>query len=371
MNKLEQLRNEIDAIDRKIVNCFEKRIDCVKQVAQYKIEHGLPVLDSSREEALLKSRAAMLKDPVLIPDVERTFQLLMKISRSKQQQLLQEAKVVEPLITAKGIVAFQGDRGANSEAALRLFFGNEIKTEAYAAFQDVFEAVQSGKAEYGVVPIENSSTGSVAVNYDLLQQYDVSIVGEQLLKIDHNLLGLSGVQIGDITDVYSHEQALLQCAGYLKELGVKIHPYYNTAVSAKFVAEQQDPSKAAIASGYAGKLYGLKTLAQDISNSTENTTRFIIFGMQQYAGQDADKASVRFVLKHTSGALAQALNMFAKCGLNMDKIESRPLEDHNFEYAFYVDFEGENIRSGMESVMAKQSGIFSSFKLLGYYKLNR
>ncbi len=363
MDELTRLRGEIDEIDKGIVACFEKRMACVLGVAEYKIKNGLPVLDSSREAALLESRKAMLSNGELAPEAEQLFKLLMKLSRARQQELLNDARKAR-----NGIAAFQGDAGANSHLALMRYFGEGIKTQSYGSFEDVFCAVAQGEAEFGVLPIENSSTGGITEIYDLFRKYDVSIAGEQLLKIEHALLGLKGAKLEYITDVYSHEQALMQCADYLKDLGVITHPYYNTAVSARFVAGELDASKAAIASEYAGELYGLSVLAKNISNSGENTTRFIVINADGESVENADKASVCFVLQHRSGALAHALDLFADCGLNMVKIESRPLPQHNFEYIFYVDFQGSEVRQKIEDTLLRVDGIFTDFKLLGCYK---
>ncbi len=363
MDELVRLRGEIDAIDKKIVECFEKRTACVLGVAEYKIANGMPVLDSSREAALLESRAAMLADKTLAPDVEQLFTLLMKLSRARQQILLDGARLAQN----EGIAAFQGEAGANSHLALMRYFGRDKKTCSYKSFEEVFCAVARGEAEFGVLPIENSSTGGITEIYDLFRKYPVSIVGESLLKIEHVLLGLPGARLEFVTDVYSHEQALMQCADYLKKLGVNTHPYYNTAVSARFVAGELDAGKAAIASEYAGELYGLCVLAKNISNSGENTTRFIVISAGS-GEASANKASVSFVLEHKSGALAHALDLFADCGLNMVKIESRPLPGHNFEYIFYVDFAGEDVARKIENTLARVDGVFTDFKLLGCYR---
>lgn len=364
MDELLRLRGEIDATDKKIVECFEKRMACVLGVAEYKIAKGMSVLDSSREAQLLASRVEMLEDSALAPELERLFKLLMKLSRERQQRLIDSSCATA---AASGTAAFQGEAGANSHIALMRYFGREMNSRSYKSFEDVFRAVAQGEAQFGVLPIENSSTGGITEIYDLFRKYPVSIVGEHLLKIQHVLLGLPGAKTEFITDVYSHEQALMQCAEYLERLGARIHPYYNTAVSARFVAGELDAAKAAIASEYAGELYGLCVLERNISNSGNNTTRFIVIGGEGQAVPEADKASVRFVLEHKSGALAHALDLFADCGLNMVKIESRPLPERNFEYIFYVDFEGGDVKRKIENTLCRADGIFTDFKLLGCY----
>ncbi|MDL2237796.1 chorismate mutase [Christensenellaceae bacterium OttesenSCG-928-K19] len=366
MSRLEELREEIDRIDGNIIELFEKRMQCAKEVAQYKQERGMQVLDSSRERQVLEQREKLLRNKGLSAYNKRLFLLLMELSRAYQRcfLVLNEGRQV---LATNDMVVFQGEPGANSQAALVCFFGKDVRMEHYATFEQVFQAVNSGKAGYGVIPIENSYTGSIAAVYDLLHTYQLQIVGEQYLKIDHKLLGVPGAKLENVTDVYSHEQALMQCAGYLKAKQFSQHPYYNTAASAKFVAETGDKTKAAIASGYAARLYGLDILEDDISVSAGNTTRFIIVAKNPYTGENADKVSVCFVLDHQPGALANALQFFAQNGLNMVKIESRPLVDRNFEYMFYVDFAGGAAQKALAGITEKNSGVFREFTVLGAY----
>jgi chorismate mutase/prephenate dehydratase len=367
MDELKKLRREIDAIDKRIVALFERRLAAAEGVAKYKTAHALPVLDAGREREVLDKRVQVLRDGRNAPELRRLFELLMSASRARQREILQKTGKKADAGSPEGVVAFQGEPGANSEAALRRFFGADAKARPYPLFEDVFAAVRRGEAACGVLPIENSSTGSIAKVYDLLQEHGVSIVGEQRLKIGHVLLGTRDAAPEGVTDVYSHEQALLQCAGFLKGLGARSHPCFNTAAGAKYVAETGDPHKAAIASGYAGALYGLKVLAENVSDSTENTTRFIVISGKGYTSADANKASVRFVLEHRRGSLARVLDVFAEHNLNMVKIESRPLAGRLFEYVFCVDFEGEGIRGDMERIAAQCAGLFREYRLLGCY----
>ena len=367
MNELDKLRGQIDEADREIAAAFEKRMRCAEGVARYKREHGMAVLDASREEALLKKRAEALKNKEYSHWARRLFRFLMKLSREYQRGLLAGEPVArEP--RADGKVAFQGEDGANSQAAAKLYFGDNAATGGYPLFEDVFGAVQRGDAAYGVLPIENSDTGSITRVYDLLSEYGMYIVGEQYLPIDHKLLAPPGASLAAITDVYSHEQALLQCSEYLKEKPFTQHPYFNTAVSARYVAGEKDGTKAAIASAYAARLYGLAILEEDISNSEENTTRFIVIAGRPYRGEHANKASVCFVLDHHAGALAKALRLFAERNLNMVKIESRPLFGRNFEYIFYVDFAGSVTQEGIVALEKESGGVFREFSLLGLYE---
>ncbi len=369
MNELERLRNEIDSIDAEIISCVKRRMDCAGAVARYKIENRLPVLDSGRERSVIESRIAMADDERLNADVRRLFLLLMSMSRARQSAILEEGKGERRATEDSGVkAAFQGEAGANSEAALVRFFGEGADALPKETFEDVFAAVSSGEARYGVLPIENSETGGIFEIYDFLLRYNVYIVGEVKLKIDHNLLGAPGAELGGVTGVYSHEQALMQCADYVKAMGMTPHPYYNTAVSAKYVSECGDASKAAIASAYAAGIYGLDVLDRDISAGSGNTTRFVVISKAPYEGEGADKASLWFVLDHKSGELARALNAFAAAGLNMAKIESRPLTGRNFEYSFYVDFEGDGVAERLCGMLKSMPGLFREYRFLGAYR---
>ncbi len=367
MTELEQLRQQMDDVDASIVEALEARMEIAKKIAEYKLEKGMRVLDKSREAEVLISREGMLKNKEFAGAVNALFELLMEISRAYQKTVVQQYKAFDEDQAAVN-VAYQGEKGANSEAVLKLYFGSSAHGISCNTFEDVFSIVAFGKAKYGVLPVENSNTGSIVQIYDLLTQYDVSIVGEQQMLIDHNLLGLPGSKLEEITDVYSHEQALLQCAVFLKEHEMTQHPYFNTAVSAKFVAKTNVKSNGAIASSYAAKLYDLEVLAEDISTYADNTTRFIIIAANREDIEDADKASVNFVLEHKSGALSKVLAAFAQRQLNMVKIESRPLENRNFEYVFYVDFEGKNIQENVSDVLEENKNLFVNYKILGAYK---
>lgn len=364
MSELDQIRNEINAIDKRIIFEFEKRMECSLKVARYKIKHNLPVLDISREREIIDRCVTYLSDQnnfQLKNGAAELMKTLMKISRNLQTEFIKKNSEI-------GRAAFQGEPGANSEAALKKYFGNDIEPISLPSFEDVFKYVESGKAAYGVVPIENSSTGGISKIYDLLGKYNVYITGEQKMLIEHCLIGLKDSLLDDITDVYSHEQALMQCEDFLKKYSFKLHPYFNTATSAKFVAEREDIHLAAIASAYAAEIYGLKIIETGINNASDNTTRFIIISSNDNYSSANDKASVIFTLQDRSGALSDVLNVFAKRGLNMVKIESRPLRDHNFEYMFYVDFEGIGIKESIEDVLRTSRSLFADFKTLGIYK---
>lgn len=369
MADLETLRREIDEVDAKIVRAFEKRISIARQVAEYKISKGLPVFDRRREAAVLKKREEMLADPELRGDIDRVFELLMSISRAHQRKLVRENNHEASHVRTAGKIGYSGVRGAYADMAQNEYFGGQAEALRFTGFEEVFAAVEAGEVEYGVVPIENSYAGSVEQVYDLLHQYDVYIAGEQLIHIEHALLGLPGTKLSEIKEIYSHEQALVQSAEFLRTHPEwERVPYYNTAASAEYVAQAGDRSKAAVASAYTADIYGLEILQAEINASDENTTRFIVISAARGSDRSANKASVSFVLEHKPGALAHILDAFADMKLNMAKIESRPLKYRNFEYRFYIDFVGEDIGTMMDGAMGKIGQYCTQFKLLGVYE---
>lgn len=360
---LEKARQRIDETDRKLLDLLAERMQIAEDVAAYKTAHGLPVLDEVREQRVLQDRTAAAQQRGLPDGIHDVFRAIMRMSRQYQRDLL--VRESQPGRRA----AFQGVPGANSHLALVEFLGDNIDAMACETFEEVFRAVERGEAAYGVMPIENSFAGSVVQVYDLLAAFEVFIIAEKQLRIDHMLVGLPGTELEDIHTVYSHEQALAQCSEFFRaHPQIVQHPYYNTAGAAKFVSEQQDQSCAALANSCAAQLYDLEILEETVNTSRENTTRFILIASQPYRGTDANKATVTFRLAHQPGALAEALTHFASHGLNMVKIESRPLRDRNFEYNFYVDFEGREVRPKLERAIQEDSLLFSDIRILGVFK---
>ena len=264
-------------------------------------------------------------------------------------------------------VAYQGILGSYSNEAALQFFGENAVLVPKESFEDVFGAVTSGECAHGMVPVENSITGSVVQNYDLLDACRCFVTGEYILPVRHVLLGLSGADSAEIEQVYSHEQGFLQCARFLSaHKNWRQIPYFNTAVAAKYVSTEQDKRKAAIASEYAGEKYGLQVLAQNISDSPKNSTRFFAVSAKK-ADTTGNKASILFTLRHEKGSLAQALVHLS--GLNLTRIESRPSPHTNWEYRFYVDIEGE--LAGFDTVLSGLNKYCTSVRLLGIYKSAR
>lgn len=376
MLDLGKMRDEIDVIDSEIVRLFEKRMKICENVAQFKIETGKPVFDKSREQDKLKTLGAKAGSDFNRCGVEELFQQIMSISRKRQYQLLQENGIEEPsdftkidFINKKNVtVVYQGVEGAYSYGAMKTFFGEDVKNYHVATWKDAMEEIKFGRADYAVLPIENSTAGIVQDNYDLLTKYDHVIVGEQIIRCQHVLTALPGATLSDIRTVYSHPQALMQCREFLdahKEWHLK--EWSNTAAAAKKVSEEQDLSQAAISSSYAAEYFGLNILSENIFTNSDNSTRFIIVAKEKVYAKDAHKISVSYELPHESGSLYNSLSHFIYNGLNMTKIESRPIMKRNWEYRFFVDFEGNLSDSAVKNALRGLRSEVQNLRVHGNY----
>ncbi len=266
-------------------------------------------------------------------------------------------------------VGFQGVSGSFSEEALFNYFANDIETIAFHTFEDVFIGVEKGDILYGILPIENSSTGAISDVYDLLNQYNLYIVGEKYIKVRHNLLGVKNSQLSDIKEVYSHPQAFEQSKDYLNQFtNWKLIPYYNTAKSAEYISQLNNKEIAAIGSRKASELYHLNLLAENINSNKKNTTRFVVVGSSLEINQDFNKISMVISTHHKAGALFHVLKNFAENKLNLLKIESRPIKHTPWEYYFYIDFEGHLEDPIVKDAIAHLEKDCTHFKLLGHYK---
>ncbi len=264
-------------------------------------------------------------------------------------------------------VSFQGEHGAYSEQAAQSFFGALVITRPSNTLTQVFKMVEDGSADYGVVPAENSIEGSVNQTYDLLLQSPLKIEGEVKLRVSHCLMVLPGIQIGDIRIVYSHPQALAQCSAFLDRLSVLLEPTYDTAGSAKLIKEKAIRDAAAIASERAGTLYGLQILSRHIEDFPENFTRFFVIGRSETQRSGKDKTSIVFSAKHVPGSLYEALSQLAKRGINLTKIESRPIRGTPWEYHFFVDFEGHKTDPACSEALEALPNSTTSLRVLGSY----
>ena len=370
-----ELRNELDGIDKQIVELYEKRMNVCGQVAEYKIETGKRVFDKEREKQKLEAVRALTHNDFNAYGVTELFEQIMAMSRKLQYRLLAEHDSVGKLSfskvdhfdTSKCRVVFQGAEGAYSQAAMIQYFGEGVNCFHVDTFRDAMLAIDEGSADFAVLPIENSSAGIVSEIYDLLVEFENYIVGEQIIPINHCLLGCAGTKISDIKTVYSHAQSLMQSAHYLQEKGWQQISMKNNAFAAQKVAEDKNPTEAAIASDYAAKVYGLEILEKGVNDLKENSTRFIIITNQKVFSKDASKISLCFEVNHESGALYHALSHLIYNGLNMTKIESRPLEGRNWEYRFFVDFEGNMEDSAVKNALRGLREETRNMKILGNY----
>ena len=370
-----QLREQIDSIDSNIVKLYEERMDVCRQVAEYKIENGKKVFDKAREEEKLAKVRSMTHNDFNSHGITELFEQIMSMSRKLQYQLLNEKGQtgrlpfipVENLDTRKVRVVFQGAEGAYSQAAMVRYFGEQIDSIHVDTFRDAMSAIDEGSADFAVLPIENSTAGIVNEIYDLLVEFENYIVGEQIIKIEHCLLGVPGTQIEQIKTVYSHPQSLMQSSRYLGSHNWQQISMPNNAFAARKIAEEKRTNQAAIASEYAGKVYGLEVLAKPVNNVSSNSTRFIIVTNQKIYKTDARKVSICFEVPHESGSLYHMLSHFIYNNLNMTNIESRPIEGRAWEYRFFVDFEGNLADSAVKNALRGLREEASHMKILGNY----
>ena len=385
-NDLSEIRKSINEVDQSLAQLFEKRMELVALVAEYKIENDIPILNSEREKQVIDRALESLRDKSLSREMEIFFNELMAISREYQSRYIDEKFVAQTrgsdeawginvLVsreTKKLKIGFQGVEGSFSEEALLNYFGREAMTSSFRFFEDVFMAIDRGDVDYGILPVENSSTGSVNEVYDLLRKYGCHINGEIVLKVKQNLLGVKGASMEDIKEVYSHSQGFQQSAEFFKEHpSWKLIPYHNTALGAKLVSEAGDISRAAVASERAAAIYGLDILKENLNFNSKNYTRFVIVGKDLELDESSDKISVVLTVRHKAGSLCDVLRLFSQEGLNLLKIESRPIMDKSWEYFFHLDFEGNLQDPHVSRIMDQIRSRTTYFKILGNYRRHR
>lgn len=356
MTPLEKARMEIDSIDRQIASLYEKRLEQVEHVLDYKLKNHMQVLDSSRENEILSRNAGYIQNPDYVDKYLNLQKFIMSESRKYQESLM-----------ATEIVAYQGIEGAFSHMVSEKLFPNNPKL-AYSNFEDVFKAVCERKAEFGIIPFENTNSGLVGEVLDLLMEYPVFIHDVWDQKIEQCLLGIKGATMKDVEWVYSKDQALLQAREFIKGLGAEPVPYPNTALAAQYVAMQQDKTKAAIGAKENAALYGLDILAPNIETDTTNTTRFLVISLKE--NEKGSHFSCCLTFQNIVGGLARVIEIIARHGINMDSIQSRPLKGHPFEYFFYIEMDDvhyENLRACLEE-LKENTGIL---KLFGRYDLHK
>lgn len=370
---LAESREKIDKIDKEIVRLFQERMNVATDVAAYKRSTGKKVFDPQREEEKIKTLRNMADDEFNKMGIEDLFRQIMSISRKYQYQVLGPVvneipfRQVDSLDVNEDtrVVCF-GEHGAFTEQAMEEVFGKNITSFNKQSFREVMETVAQGDAKYGVLPIENTSTGGISDIYDLLVDYDVTIVAEHVIKVEQDLLGLPGTKLEDIQMIYSHPQGLMQCAKFLENHSdILTKSYSSTAGAAKKVKDDQDKTQAAIASKRAADVFGLEVLQPSINYESNNCTRFIIISNQRIFLSDANKLSLCFEVKHQAGALYNMLANFYYNDLNLTKIESRPIENRNWEYRFFVDVEGNINSPGVGNALASVKEFASKLSVLG------
>ena len=373
MELLEDYRVEIDKIDREITQLLEKRMNVAKAISKYKIENNMQIFHPDREKMVIEKNKGYLENKEYEELVESFYDNLMYLSRLVQQkEIYPENKIyTKPYKNDREnlVVGYQGVAGSFGNEAMLKYFKNIKEAKSYEKFEDVFKAVEDGEIEYGILPVENSSTGGIGTVEDLLKEYNLYIVGEECIRISQNLVGIKGATVDDIKEVYSHPQGFEQSTKFFdKHKDYNLIPYSNTAISAKLVSDLKDKSKAAIASERAAKLYDLKIIKKDVNDLKNNYTRFIVIGRDLECDETCDKVSILFSIEDTSGGLYTVIRDIKEFGLNMSKIESRPNRNNPWNYIFFVDFDGNlfdvNIKKAINTI-ARSS---KYFKLLGCYR---
>jgi chorismate mutase/prephenate dehydratase len=374
--ELKDLRKQLDEIDPQIVELYERRMEICAQVADAKILSGKNVFDPVREKEKIASVKSMCHNDFNRTGAAELFDHLMSMSRKLQYQRLSEAGAsgrlpfieVDSLTEGGCRVVYQGAEGSYSQEAMFRFFGREVKNFHVNTFREAMAAIDEGSADYAVLPIENSTAGIVNEMYDLLSEYENYIVGEQIIPIEHCLIGVPGASEDDIKVVYSHAQSLMQSSEFLEK-----HPSWqqvslkNNAFAVQKIASENDPSQAAIAGRHAAEYYGMNIIRERINSCQTNSTRFIIVCNRRIYVKGASRVSVIVEIGNEAGALYSLLSHFHYNHINMSGIESRPIGDRDWEYRFFIDFDGCLSDSGVKNALRGIREEARSLRILGNY----
>ena len=375
--ELNELRIQLDQIDREMVALFEKRMRVCEDVARWKMANDRPVLDAGREKEKLQAVADQLPEDLQEYGMS-LYSLLMELSRSSQTRLMGHEKdlthaiqaaidTTAPLFPPSAMVACQGVEGAYSQQAAEKLFRHPM-VMYFSNFEGVFAAIEKGLCRYGVIPLENSTAGSVNMVYDLMMRHNFRIVRSVRLKVDHNLLSRPGAKLADIREVYSHEQAIGQCSAFLQaHPEIRVVRCANTAEAARLVSQSDRRDIAALSSRACAELYGLQNLAPSCQDQGNNYTRFICIGRELEIYPGADRTSLMVVLPHRPGSLYKLLSRFYALGINLNKLESRPLPDRDFEFMFYFDLDTSVYSPQFMQLMGELDTVCESFTYLGSY----
>lgn len=376
MASLEELREKLDEIDDKMVRLYEERMDVCGQIGSYKIENGRKVLDRQREKEKLQSVASKVSSDFDKKGVQELYEQLMSMSRKLQYRQLVEAGAlgrlpfveVTSLDAENARIVFPGTEGAFSQAATKEYFGENCSSFHVRTFREAMEAIEDGAADYAVLPIENSTAGSVDEMYDLLVEFENYIVGETIIPVVHTLAAVPGAHFSDIKRVYSKGVALMQASRFLeKHSDWQQISVANTAIAASKIKKDNDLSQAAVCSADAAKLNGLEILEENINDDETNCTRFIVVTNQKIFLKNASKISICLELVHESGSLYRLLSHFIYNDLNMTRIESRPIKGRDWEYRFFIDFEGNMVEPAVKNAIRGLREESRNMRIFGNY----
>lgn len=371
MEEINIIRNQINQIDDELVDLFLRRMDRVREVGKLKKNNLLGIIDNEREEQIFKKHILGVEDDAKRKYIKDFLEGLIGISKKSQADLFnvkaerEEGNIDFKLVT----VGFQGINGSFSHEALTEYFETKPRTKNYNSFKEVFEALKNKEIKYGILPIENTTTGGISDVYDLLNIYNCFIIGEKCMGIDHNLLGIPGTTIEMLNEIYSHPQGFLQCSNFFENHGsLKQITYFNTANSAKYISDKKSKSLGCVASRKACELYGLEVIKENINNYQNNKTRFVVISRGMVPCVENDKISMVMILPHKVGVLHSVLKNFTDNNINMMKIESRPIAEKAFRYYFYIDIEGNLKDNYVDKALKQIEKETIYFKLLGNYK---
>ncbi|MBQ6708409.1 MAG: chorismate mutase [Clostridia bacterium] len=373
---IQELRTKIDAVDEQLVKLYIERMNLAGEVAEYKKANNMKIFDSKRERQLLDKVTTQAGEEH--EDSTRIlFSMLMELSRSYQSKLLSGTSKLATdmtnalentpkLFPSKVTVACQGVEGAYSQlAADKLFSLPNIMY--FSNFEAIFQAIDKGLCKYGVLPLENSNAGSVNKIYDLMIKYNFHIVRSTRVMAGHSLLAKPGTKISDIKEIFSHEQAIQQCESFLKDLNVKVTPVENTAIAAETVANSERTDVAAISSKACEKLYNLVSLSDRVQDNGNNYTRFICISKDLEIYPGADRTSLMAVIPHKPGSLYRLISRFYSLGINLVKLESRPIPDSDFEFMFYFDLDTSVYSPKLIQLISDLENELDDFRYLGSY----
>ena len=367
---LSKIRRKIDRVDLEIINAFQKRMKIVEEVTRYKIENNMDVLDVHRERKVIDGAAEKVKNPVIKAYVPSLYSTIMGISRKYQNMLMEsERKQEESKDTLKENpeVGYLGIKGSFSHQAAADYFKNP-KYKSYESFEKVVDAVTCSEIDYAILPVENTSTGSVDASIDIMAQKNVWILDEYILKVKHNLLGINGAKESDIKTAYSHHQALKQCDEYLIKNNIFGHIAESTAHGAKAALDKNSKEYGAIASTACAQIYGLSIVKENIQTNQNNYTKFVVIAKDKCMLSGANKISVVATINHTAGSLHKLIKAFAQNDVNLLKIVSRPILNNPWEYSFHLDFSGNLEDENVIKAMEEAHEACLDIKVLGCYR---